>query len=96
MERSQEAIYILHPIWLSRSCPREIRVFEVEGKLDEYLAAGVAIVWIVNPDRRTIRVYRNDGTTKIYRGRTAIENEPLLPGFSLEVDGVFPEPSERS
>src|SRR5690349_9076811 len=31
---------------------------ELEDKLDEYLSAGVPMVWIVNPDRQTIRVYR--------------------------------------
>jgi Uma2 family endonuclease len=63
---------------------------ELEDKLDEYLAAGVPMVWIVNPDRRTIRVYRNDGTTRLFRGQDAIENEPLLPGFRLVVGEVFP------
>src|SRR6478609_9348662 len=27
--------------------------FEIEVKLDEYLAAGIPLVWIVHPDRRT-------------------------------------------
>jgi len=64
---------------------------ELEDKLDEYLAAGVAMVWIVNPDRRTIRVYRGDGTTKLFQPQDVIENEPLLPNFRLVVDEVFPE-----
>lgn len=64
---------------------------ELEDKLDEYLAAGVPLVWIVNPDRRTIRVYRNDGTTRLFRAQETIENEPLLPGFSLRTGDVFPE-----
>jgi Uma2 family endonuclease len=63
---------------------------EVEDKLDEYLVAGIPLVWIVNPDRRTIRVYRNDGTTHLFRGQEVIENEPLLPGFRLTISEVFP------
>jgi Uma2 family endonuclease len=64
--------------------------FEVEEKLDEYLEAGVPLVWIVNPVRRTIRVYRDDGTTHLFRGQDVIENEPLLPGFRLVTADVFP------
>lgn len=63
---------------------------DLEDKLDEYLAAGVPMVWIVNPDRRTIRVYRNDGTTRLFRADDTIADEPLLPGFSLKAGDVFP------
>src|SRR5437588_7537038 len=42
---------------------------ELEEKLDEYSAVGVPLVWIVNPDSRTIRVYRNDGMTKLFRAQ---------------------------
>ena len=63
---------------------------EVEDKLNEYLDAGVPMVWIVNPESRTIRIYRADGTTRLFRGQEAIENETLLPGFRLVVGDVFP------
>ncbi len=63
---------------------------EVDDKLEEYLAAGVALVWIVNPDRTTIRVYRQDGTTHSFHATDVIENEPTLPGFRLLVGDVFP------
>lgn len=63
---------------------------ELEEKLDEYLAAGIPMVWIVNPEGRTIRVYRQDGTTRLFRAADVIENEPLLPGFRLVTGEVFP------
>src|SRR4051794_26874145 len=63
---------------------------ELEEKLDEYLEAGIPMVWIVNPDPRTIRVYRGNGTTRLFRAADVIENESLLPGFRLVVADVFP------
>jgi Uma2 family endonuclease len=63
---------------------------EVEEKLNEYLEAGVLLVWIVNPDRMTIRVYRHDGTTSLYHEKDVIENEPVLPGLRLMIGEVFP------
>ncbi len=63
---------------------------ELEQKLDEYLEAGVEIVWIVNPESRTIRIYRQDGTTKLFRAIDTIEGESALPGFSLKVSEIFP------
>lgn len=63
---------------------------EVEEKLNEYLEAKVRLVWIVNPDRHTIRVYCHDGTTRLYREKEVIENEPVLPGFRMVVGEVFP------
>jgi Uma2 family endonuclease len=65
---------------------------ELEDKLDEYLAAGIGMVWIVNPERKTIRIYKTDGTTRLYRRQDVICDEPLLPGFKLVVGQAFPEP----
>jgi Uma2 family endonuclease len=63
---------------------------ELEEKLNEYLDAGIPLVWIVNPDRQTIRVYRKDGATRLYREKDVIENEPILPGFQMLVGDAFP------
>lgn len=63
---------------------------EMNEKLDEYLAAGIPLVWIVNPEARTIRAYRSDGTTQVFRDSDVIENESVLPGFRLTVKDVFP------
>ncbi len=36
--------------------------YEVDRKVKEDLAAGVRLVWVVNPENRSARVYRLDGT----------------------------------
>ena len=56
---------------------------ELSDRLDDYLEAGIALVWIVNSDRKTIRVYRNDSTTRLFHAADVIESEPSLPGFRL-------------
>jgi Uma2 family endonuclease len=63
---------------------------EVDEKLDEYITSGVSLVWIVNPDRKTVRVFRQDGTHRLFHANDIIENEPALPGFRLVVGEVFP------
>src|SRR5688572_10244177 len=69
--------------------------FEVDRKLGEYLGAGISLVWIVNPENRSIRVYRQDGTHRLFTPNDVIENESALPGFRLVVGDVFP-PAEVS
>ena len=63
---------------------------EMDEKLNEYLVAGIPMVWMVNPDRRTIRIFRNDDTTRFFGPADTIADERLLPGFSLVVGDVFP------
>lgn len=63
---------------------------EMDDKLAEYLGAGIPLVWIVNPARKTIRAFRQDGTHHLFHANDVIENELALPGFRLLVGEVFP------
>jgi Uma2 family endonuclease len=64
--------------------------YEVDEKVDEYQAAGVRLVWIVNPERRTVRVHRRDGTVSLLRSGDALTGEDVLPGFACSVSELFP------
>jgi Uma2 family endonuclease len=64
-------------------------VFEdVTGKVEEYLAAGVPIVWVVDPQTRRILVYHRDGG-RILTDKDELSGENVLPGFSCQVQAVF-------
>ena len=60
------------------------RAVEVAGKALAWLDAGVRLVWVVDPQNRTVTVHRPDGTT-VLRGRDQLNGEDVLPGFVLSL-----------
>jgi Uma2 family endonuclease len=65
---------------------------EVEAKRDEWLAAGVQSVWIVDPTSKTVRIERHDGSYALYRHNDILVDEPVLPGFAVPVVDFFRKP----
>lgn len=62
---------------------------DVEEKLDEWLAAGVRVVWVVQPVNRTIRVHRADGGYAFLREADTLTGDDVLPGFTCPVADLF-------
>jgi Uma2 family endonuclease len=69
---------------------------EVEEKVDEYLAAGVRLVWVIDPPHRSIRVHRADGTVTDLRETEALSGEAVIPGFRCLVSDLFTRPGAQS
>ncbi len=61
----------------------------VHGKVMEYLDAGVRLVWIVDPDRQRIAVYRADRSGQILTSEDTLDGADVLPGFSVPVARIF-------
>jgi Uma2 family endonuclease len=68
---------------------------EVDVKLSEYLAIGVPLVWVVNPETRTACVSRPDGSARRLRANEELDGGNVLPGFRCRVEEVFPPPTEE-
>lgn len=65
--------------------------YEVEQKVREYLQAGVSLVWIINPDDRTVRIFRSSGAGPTQLGENdELTGEDILPGFRCQVSELFP------
>ncbi len=61
----------------------------VQEKVQEWLEAGVQMVWVADSEQRTITVYRADGTAETLTENDTLTGEPVLPGFQLPVSEVF-------
>ena len=70
-------------------------VRELEAKVDEYLRAGVRLVWVINPDLKTLTVHRPDGTLAVLREPEEIDGETVIPGFRCPLSSLFTLPSPR-
>ncbi len=62
---------------------------EVLDKVQQWLNSGCESVWVVDPEKRTITVYRKDAPMRVWRAGEALDDETLLPGFALPVSDVF-------
>ena len=63
---------------------------EVVEKVDEYLQAGVRLVWVIDPRRKTVRIYRPAGQAQLTLGLVdELDGEDVIPGFKLPVARLF-------
>jgi Uma2 family endonuclease len=65
-------------------------VYVVEEKVEEYLSVGVRLVWVINPNVRTVRVYRLDRSFAGLRESDTLSGEQVIPGFECRVQDLFP------
>lgn len=62
---------------------------DVLAKVAEYLAVGVAEVWLVDPESRWIERHRPDATSVRLGNDETLAHCPVLPGFSTPVVEFF-------
>jgi Uma2 family endonuclease len=64
---------------------------EVFDKVQEYLAAGFGVVWVVAPALKIVTVYRQDETIALLHANQAITAEPAFATLRLQVADFFAE-----
>ncbi len=64
---------------------------EIEDKIDEYFAAGVKWIWVVNPKNRDLIIYQGDKEPKKLRENDTLIGEDILSGFELKISKLFEE-----
>ena len=62
---------------------------EIHGKVADYLAAGSLLVWIVDPQTRSVTVYRSLLAPRVLDANAALDGEDVIPGFSVSVGKIF-------
>jgi Uma2 family endonuclease len=65
------------------------RTREVLGKVSDYLAAGSRIVWVVNPVREEVSVFRSPFAPRVLASTDLLDGEDVLPGFSVTIAEIF-------
>lgn len=66
--------------------------YDVQGKVREYLRAGVRLVWVANPQEREVHLYRANGSYVLLREGDALDGEDVVPGFRCPLAEIFQRP----
>lgn len=70
------------------------RPAEIRAKVADYLAAGSRLVWVLDPDRKAVTVYRTLLETRRLGPGESVEGEDVLPGFAERVEALFEPPAQ--
>jgi Uma2 family endonuclease len=62
---------------------------DVLDKVTEYLAVGVAQVWLVEPVFRTVTVYRAGAEPQLFNAAGELSGDPELSGLRIKVAEIF-------
>ncbi len=62
---------------------------KIEEKVNDYLRAGVRLVWVINPSTQTIHVYHGFSNVVVLTRNDTLEGTGVLPGFSIPVARIF-------
>jgi Uma2 family endonuclease len=65
---------------------------ELDEKLEEYLRAGVRLIWVINPQTRTLQIFRADRSGSRLHETDELLGEDVVPGFCCPVRALIPEP----
>jgi len=81
-EKPQRAPEIAVEILSAGESERDLR-----WKVGAYLAAGTAVLFVVDPPRRTVIAHSANGEVRFGPGDTVMH--PSLPGFAYAIDAMF-------
>jgi Uma2 family endonuclease len=63
---------------------------ELDAKVEEYLAAGVLSVWVINPRTRIVQVFRRGNHVMRLHEHDELTEPDILPGFHCRVNDLLP------
>lgn len=103
--RGADIAVFLHPSWLEKPTaeayidePADLIVevrspsqswSMVVNKVGEYLLMGVRLVWVIDPQRQRVTVFRPDQEPMTYAAENELDGGEVLPGFRCRVAAFF-------
>jgi len=58
-------------------------------KMEEYIANGAQLGWLIDPLERKVHIYRPGATAEVMDDAKEVSGEPLLKGFVLDVQSLW-------
>ncbi len=65
------------------------RLKALQKKMEEYLANGAQLGWLIDPLEKKVHIYRPGLPVEILDGPPEISGDPPLKGFVLKLEGII-------
>lgn len=62
---------------------------ELQQKMSEYMACGVRLGWLINPDEKQVEIYRQGQDKQLLSSPISLSGEDFLPGLTVDLAEIF-------
>jgi Uma2 family endonuclease len=87
--REQERFLPVCPDFVLELWSPPDRLHDVQAKMEEYLANGARLGWLLYPPERRVYVYRPGAPVERLDNPETLSGDPVLPGFVLDLRPVW-------
>jgi Uma2 family endonuclease len=84
-EEEKEEFLPLCPDFVVELRSRSDAVGTLQAKMQEYIANGAQLGWLIDPYEQKVYIYRPHTEVRCLENPTTIAGDPVLPGFTLEL-----------
>jgi len=85
-----EGVWAIAPDLAAEVRSRSQSAKMMRHKVEDYLEAGVRLVWVVDPRARSVTIYRSGQPPRTLGAADELEGEDVIPGFRCVVESLFP------
>lgn len=86
-EEDREKFPPICPDFVIELRSRSDRLKPLQEKMQEYLASGLRLGWLINPQDQQVEVYRQGRSVEVLSYPVELSGENVLPGFRLAFSG---------
>ena len=74
---------------MSPSDRRPVRFKMLQAKMDEYIANGTQLGWLIDPFKKNVYIYRPGTPVEFLENPATLYGDPVLPGFVFQIGGIW-------
>ncbi|MBA2732930.1 MAG: Uma2 family endonuclease [Acidobacteria bacterium] len=88
-EKEQERFPPLCPDFVVELRSKSDSLRALQGKMEEYIENGAQLGWLIDPFKKKLYVYCPQSAVKVFDNPPDISGDPLLHGFTLDVQSLW-------
>ncbi len=88
-EAKRKSFWHLCPDFVIEVKSETDRLKHVRGKLQEYIEQGAQLGWLIDPQNKTVEIYRPNGEVSVLSNLEKLEGEGPVAGFTLDLKYVW-------
>lgn len=88
-QKEREGFSHIAPDFVAELRSKSDRLKPIQDKMAEYIENGVRLGWLIDPYKKRVHIYRQNGEIEILENPKIVSGEDVLEGFELDLEEIL-------